>query len=140
MRSNQSLPMMLTISKLKNAISTNQSLNTQSNRPRQKNPRSLKKSAKFVEKNGHSISQRFKRQTKNYHGVNLETRQQYDAQLKPSTQKKFQNCVKNKQGLSNRRAPITYVSPDEPYNRSSSQSPFRNQNLTSRQKSSSYDN
>ena len=52
----------------------------------------------------------------------------------------FEDSLKNNQGLQNDCVPNTLVSPHKAYNRYSLQPLFRNQNFTSRQKFSSYDN
>ena len=96
-------------------------------------------SAKCIEEIGPSILRFLKRQTNKTGQVMLDSRQQFDAQPKPVTQKTFKDFFNNYQGTRNKRAPNTYVPPHKQNNRYSSQSLFRNQNFTSRRKSSSYD-
>ena len=92
---------------------------------------------KYCRRNGHSFSRCFKRHTKKPCQINLESRQQNDAEPEAAAQKMFRDFFKNNQDLPKTRALNSYVSPHKPYKRPSSESPLRNRNFTSRQSFSS---
>ena len=108
--------------------------------PDNKESQQFDRFCKKYRKNDHHFSVGFKRQYKTYRQINFESRQQNDAQPKSATQNMFEKKFRNNQDLPNKHAPNTYVSPHKPYNRCSSQSPFGNQNFTSRHRSCLYHN